>query len=144
MGSLDKARTVLELTKAHELVEQMALASSKQIEKDMGQNNKPEEVRLIVQAVDDVFTKHVPVMIEIVLGGMVAAYSDDELDAMITFYSSALGRSIISKQNDVNINNMREISSYNNIIVYPELQKAVYKVLDKLEAEAKAESESKV
>lgn len=143
MGSLEKARVVLELTKANEMVEYMAQASSKQIERDMSSGGKPEEIKRIMKAVDEVFSKHIPVMIEIVLSGMVSAYSDDELDAMIEFYSSDLGRSIISKQASVNAHNMRELTSYNGVVIYPELQKSVYAVMDQIEAELKAEAEQK-
>lgn len=140
MGSVEKARKVLELTKSYELVEHMAQASTKQIERDMAATVSVEEAKRIVAAVDKVFAKHIPTMIEIVIGGMVSGYSDPELDAMISFYASDLGQSIVSKQNIVNSNNMKEITGYNSYVVYPELQKVITDLLKEMDKELETET----
>lgn len=140
MGSVEKAQLVVKLTKADELVKYMTDSSSKQIEQDLAAGN-PKDVKRLMNAIHECFLKHNSVMLDIVVSGMVSFYSDDELDAMINFYSSELGKSIINKQAELNSFNMSELNSYNKLIVYPDLKRAVDKVLDQIETEIKAEEE---
>lgn len=137
MGALEKARKVMELTRALDMVDDMTKGSFSQIKKDLssGKDFDPVEMNRVIDGLQVVFNEHKEPMLEILITGLVASYSDKELDAMIGFYSSKEGQSIVAKQNDVNQRNVSEIFAYNRYVLYPALQKKMTEVWNQIDLE---------
>lgn len=104
LSKKDKAMMAVELSRIHETYITTLLSTVRQ-------SSIPEQDKKLFQKYatpESLMELFIPVYIEM--------YSDEELDAMIEFYSSPAGKSIISKSQDV-INRLREINfDWQNVI----------------------------
>lgn len=143
MGDLSKAQQVVELTNGKNLINHVINSSTGEIKKTLLIGGNPSDVARVVKVIQQVFASHQDTMLSILAGVMVSSYSDEELDALVEFYSTPIGRSIGKKQETVDLYNMRELSDYTRIVVYPVLRDSINKVLDEIEEEIRQEEAKK-
>jgi len=128
MGSTEKARKIAEIIKVKDSI-RIYRDTFVENFKVMAKGAPPNEVREVITKLDEIFASHYEAGKQIVVGAYVRAFSDAELDAMIEFYSSDVGQSILHKQGNVVSEAFAEVGLYHEIVVYPQIRQVAEKMI---------------
>jgi len=141
LGSLEKARKVVELSGTKRNVEFTMKHMIGELKKDMV-GAPAHEMERLAEVAENVFSSHIDRMIEVTISGFVSTFSDEDLDTLIGWYDSPAGKSIMEKLPTVMEINSREISKYCNAVLYPELHRKMEEMVREIEEEAKKDEDA--
>ena len=126
MTALEKARKILKLTFYEDSISRTVDSAITGIVPFI--KATAEQHRAIAKEIQSTFAEHQSVMLEIVASAYVSTYSDKELDGLIEFYGSEVGKAIVSKDGLLEERNSKNIAEYQNAILIPELMSRIDKL----------------
>lgn len=128
MASVELATKVVNLLHSDNIINSILNHYLEEVK--LGLKDTPSEISTkIIVTSKELIMDHSSSLKGIIIGGYIKTFSDDELSAILNFYSGTLGKSILSKQEQIIDLNAKEVQKYNQEVILPELQIALSKVI---------------